>query len=914
MAVNLNLLTVNALLAAVRGRLSIPRSCYHSKANLISYIEAHADEELLTSLRDAASQNSSRVESRRRRRIEQQATRRVARRMEDERRDTGKFMELPSEDVVRDCYRQFFNATSNKAVEHSVCAVCAREVLVSEEAVHTFPLSALPHPERLVPRHPHIAHDLYRGMLLEPKGVGGFGGDQATLQRAMRGTVSTYELDVDGVTDMLSGNLMPRRPAILASLISITYVGVGALPKTWLQSTFRVRRSVVARALHWLKENNPKYYGNIVISDDILQELPEDDIPSEILGIVRQCTDVGVVDQEGSGYVPQPGDEEDAEEVSDVPEEDAGPGVVPLNVAGVVDTDLSKLKANDLMLWGLANLWKEGKEGGYLVRHGSQPVSDFAGGHVEGTGDDSEWMVPNFIERAFPCLYPYGTGGMEARRPVPVDMREHVRWALQYHDRRFRRHETFPFVVFGILQRRQALGSARVQMRRRNFEQDARILSSITLEQLEKARREEEAHLPITDPAVQLLRRHVHATASRMQGSDQARYQIRSQIWSTVLKFGPPVLWVTWNPSDLHDPLAQVFAGNEIDLDAFVATSGPSVEERARTIAADPYAASKFFHFMVKTILETLLQVRTTTHTVKSAEGVLGRVAAYVGSVESQGRGTLHLHLLLWLRNTPSPEELCRLLQDEEFRSRMVRFIRANIHSYLPGLESAQSVKAIPKESDIAYNRPPHPDAGDYDNQLAAFELRVARAEQVHTCKPRRCLVLKKGRLQCKRRAPFPCSDDDIVLPNGEWRSKRLFGYMNSWLPAVSVNARCNNDIKLLTSGADTRNITFYVACYSAKKQGKSHNLSAILADGFAYHEAHPKPEYLNSLLDQQRLLLFRMANSINREQELAAVMVISYLMGWGDVYRSHSYTPVFWSAFSAALLKEFPTLRKVEQ
>ncbi|OSC97673.1 hypothetical protein PYCCODRAFT_1376543 [Trametes coccinea BRFM310] len=244
----------------------------------------------------------------------------------------------------------------------------------------------------------------------------------------------------------------------------------------------------------------------------------------------------------------------------------------------------------------------------------------------------------------------------------------------------------------------------------------------------------------------------------------------------------------------------------------------------------------------------------------------------------------------------------------------MVTFIRANIRAYLPGFESAESIKSLPKESDVAYCRPPHPDDPNYKEECQKLETRLARAEQVHTCKLRRCLVFRSGRLQCKRRAPFPCSTEDVVLPSGEWFPKRLYGYVNAWCPAILVNARCNNDIKLLTIGEDTRNITFYVACYSAKKQGKTHNLSAVLADGFAYHESHPRAEYVNSVRDQQRLLLFRLVNTINREQELAAVMVMSYLMGWGDVYRSHSYSPIFWSAFVHALYEAFPALRRIRR
>jgi hypothetical protein len=57
-------------------------------------------------------------------------------------------------------------------------------------------------------------------------------------------------------------------------------------------------------ALQWLKENNPKYYGNVEIDFDCLQSLPEDEVPNEELSIVRQSKEIGVVEQESAGYVP----------------------------------------------------------------------------------------------------------------------------------------------------------------------------------------------------------------------------------------------------------------------------------------------------------------------------------------------------------------------------------------------------------------------------------------------------------------------------------------------------------------------------------------------------------------------------------------------------------------------------------
>src|ERR1700722_16584890 len=116
-------------------------------------------------------------------------------------------------------------------------------------------------------------------------------------------------------------------------------------------------------------------------------------------------------------------------------------------------------------------------------------------------------------------------------------------------------------------------------MRRKNFEKDAHIISSITTEKLAKAQAEEAKGIPISDPAIRLLKKHVHSGSSRVMGSDQSRYQLRSQIWSTVLSKGPPSLWITINPSDIHDPIAQVFAGEKINLDNFIKTLGPDKDQ-----------------------------------------------------------------------------------------------------------------------------------------------------------------------------------------------------------------------------------------------------------------------------------------------------------------------------------------------
>jgi hypothetical protein len=97
---------------------------------------------------------------------------------------------------------------------------------------------------------------------------------------------------------------------------------------------------------------------------------------------------------------------------------------------------------------------------------------------------------------------------------------------------------------------------------------------------------------------------------------------------------------------------------------------------------------------------------------------------------------------------------------------------------------------------------------------------------------------------------------------------KRTYGYLNVWMPSLMPVARCNHDVKLLTNGEETKDCTWYITGYATKKQQKSHNWSALLANTVAYHMKDSI--YVNDIHERNRLLLFRCAHAINRQQELS--------------------------------------------
>jgi hypothetical protein len=167
-----------------------------------------------------------------------------------------------------------------------------------------------------------------------------------SLTTALRGNVTTYELNIPQITEMIQGTLMLQNVSILLSVLSIAFIGYGRVEKTILRSLFRVWRKVVAKALMWLRINNPQYYGDIDIDQCHLDLLLEDDVPNEILATAHQEDDAEVLDIENDTFVLN----SDNSVLSKTTEGGNTEGdVIPLQYPGTIDTALTKLTSEDLL-------------------------------------------------------------------------------------------------------------------------------------------------------------------------------------------------------------------------------------------------------------------------------------------------------------------------------------------------------------------------------------------------------------------------------------------------------------------------------------------------------------------------------------------------------------------------------------
>ncbi|CAF4232257.1 unnamed protein product, partial [Rotaria sp. Silwood2] len=104
--------------------------------------------------------------------------------------------------------------------------------------------------------------------------------------------------------------------------------------------------------------------------------------------------------------------------------------------------------------------------------------------------------------------------------------------------------------------------------------------------------------------------------------------------------------------------------------------------KRAEIIASHPVAPAKFFHLLITNILNTMI-----------IGGVLGSIKAYFGTVESQGRSSLHLHLLIWLDHDMKPADMKEKIQDVNFCEKLKAYLEDIIKEDLDDFKDKHAIE-----------------------------------------------------------------------------------------------------------------------------------------------------------------------------------------------------------------------------
>jgi len=76
-----------------------------------------------------------------------------------------------------------------------------------------------------------------------------------------------FNQNVNAISQMIAGQLLPHPSLELANVLAVTFVGSHDLLKSWLKLTFRVQRDIIRDALLWLKTNNVLYEDVVICTE-----------------------------------------------------------------------------------------------------------------------------------------------------------------------------------------------------------------------------------------------------------------------------------------------------------------------------------------------------------------------------------------------------------------------------------------------------------------------------------------------------------------------------------------------------------------------------------------------------------------------------------------------------------------------
>lgn len=259
-----------------------------------------------------------------------------------------------------------------------------------------------------------------------------------------------------------------------------------------------------------------------------------------------------------------------------------------------------------------------------------------------------------------------------------MSLKQHIRYLLAYEDQRFEKHHSFMFVIFNMMQRREACWNATLMASRPYFQDATSDLQTLTSKEIEAALISvtKKTFSSVTSPRINTLLRQIKMVGGNVMGSAYSRAALRTQIHALIFNQGLPSIFMTINPADINSRVALYFAGVDLNLDTIIPKTIPSTYERAQIIASHPVATARFFNILISSILTCMVE-----------KGVLGPIKAYFGTVENQGRGSLHLHILLWLDHNITPSQLKESVQNEEFRNGLLDYLEDIIQQDLSNFD-----------------------------------------------------------------------------------------------------------------------------------------------------------------------------------------------------------------------------------
>jgi hypothetical protein len=470
------------------------------------------------------------------------------------------------------------------------------------------------------------------------------------------------------------------------------------------------------------------------------------------------------------------------------------------------------------------------------------------------------------------------------------------------------------------------------------------------LKQKLKMAQERPSH-PSSIRLVSFLQKHLQRSEMRIPFSAAERKLHLSELTAYCRHFGVPSAFITISPSDADQHLTIRLAsknnGSIKDL---------NLKQRSQIVNGNPVVCAEIFQKTMNNVMKHLIGLPTNAETKKDhasiemrLKGILGTPVAYYGVYETQGRGSLHIHFLLWTRINYETMQNCASRKNSALL--VEKAIDSVSCGSIPIEFQEQNLNRI--EQRIPATRYAFETFSSTDFNSNTFQNRVfeiAAAYQTHS-HSKTCYKGKVGKTRCRLSRPQETSENthpvmiqrtesgsitfNLEIPqwtqtilqhepfpdpdprNIFWKLKRTpldhpklnNGNVVEFNPALTSALACNTCVSLLGDNCQAKSATYYMLKYMTKDP------TALASSITCVYEAIKK-SYIPSSADDRdtdsrraKLLLQRILNRHIAYSEFSQTLCGYVLLGYASTIKSHNIT---W-CFATAAVKEMEEFYNLE-
>ncbi|KAJ6555381.1 hypothetical protein DFH09DRAFT_923841, partial [Mycena vulgaris] len=301
--------------------------------------------------------------------------------------------------------------------------------------------------------------------------------------------------------------------------------------------------------------------------------------------------------------------------------------------------------------------------------------------------------------------------------------------------------------------------------------------------------------------------------------------------------------------------------------------------------------------------------------------GILGKIKGWYAVVEAQVRGSLHLHILIWIEGAPSsPLDMKeRMNSDPDFKQKLAEWYDDIIcQSFPKNSVPYVAAESTPKQLPVL-SRPLNPASPNYDERRDQQHRDLCETtglvhEHNATCFkhiPRRIHSLVDPDSDCRFELPRPLASETHFDDDGDLIIRCETGHLNGHNPTATLCLGCNTDLKQTASGSVAMAMVEYMANYTIKLQLDTSIVFSALCASIKALQNKP-PEDVDGKIDNAemaRLMMVKTTNTLVGKRELTGQQTATFLLSRKNNYTSDVYQEYWWSSMLRDIARDIFTL-----